>query len=98
MALTRIQLRLTTSTKLFFGQLTGSNNLAKSIFPIIRYRSSASKETGEWDLYTALCIQRTPLIGPELNWLERRLKDHLNKVEIADSLYSDHEMRHFEDL
>ncbi|XP_017471317.1 PREDICTED: 39S ribosomal protein L46, mitochondrial [Rhagoletis zephyria] len=66
--------------------------------PIIRHRSSASKESGEWDLYAALCLQRTPVIGPELNWIERRLKEYLNKVEIADSLYSDHEMRHFEDL
>ena len=99
MALTRIQLGLSSSAKLLYGQLTGnSNSLVKSMTPIIRHRSSASKDSGEWDLYAALCLQRTPVIGPELNWIERRLKEYLNKVEIVDSLYSDHEMRHFEDL
>lgn len=99
MAFTRIQLGLATSPKLFLGQLTGINNLAnKSNTSIFRHRSSISKNNGEWDLYAALCLQRIPLIGPELNWLERRLKEYLNKVEVADSLFSDHEMRHFEDL
>lgn len=99
MAFTRIQLGLATSPKLFLRQLTGINNLCNiSNTPIIRHRSSASTDNGEWDLYAALCFQRIPLIGPELNWLERRLKEYLNKVEVADSLYSDHEMRHFEDL
>lgn len=52
----------------------------------------------QWDLFSGICLQRLPVIGPEMNWLERRMSEYFNRVEIAESLYSDHEMRHFEDL
>lgn len=96
MALTRIQLGCK-STKYLFGNLTDLK-MAQRTALTTRHRSSIRSNNGSWDLYAALSLQRTPQIGPELNWLERRLKEYLTKVEVADSLYSDHEMRHFEDL
>ncbi|KAI2796494.1 39S ribosomal protein L46, mitochondrial [Blomia tropicalis] len=73
---------------------------SKTTISSIRFRSSITNNISgdKWDLYASICLQRIPTIGPEMNWLERRLKDYLTKVEISDSLYSDHEMRHFEDL
>ena len=100
MALARIQLgSAVTTARFLFARRVGSLKSVTSSATSVRHRSSPSSSNGDqWDLYAALCLQRTPMIGPELNWLERRLNEYLTKVEIADSLYSDHEMRHFEDL
>jgi hypothetical protein len=52
----------------------------------------------EWHLLSAICVQRVPQIIPEMNYLEKKMSNILSKVEVNNSLYSDHEMRHFEDL
>ena len=57
-----------------------------------------SSSSESWDLFVSPLIQRPPLIGSELNWLERRIKDIFSRFEVANSLYSDHEMRNFEDM
>ena len=63
----------------------------------IRFVQSSSNPA-QWDLFSSVCLQRLPVIGSELNWLERRMSDYMSRVEVSRSLYSDHEMRHFEDL
>ncbi|CAG2107365.1 unnamed protein product [Medioppia subpectinata] len=52
----------------------------------------------EWHLMSAVCLQRSPQIVPEMNWLEKKMTDVLHTVETNRSLYCDHEMRHFEDV
>ena len=60
--------------------------------------SNNNNPSSQWDLFAGICLQRCPLIVPELNWLEKRAQNMFNKIELANSLYSDHEMRHFENL
>jgi hypothetical protein len=45
-----------------------------------------------------VCLERLPLIAPELNVIQAAMKDALLKHEVSKSLYSDHEMKHFEDV
>lgn len=46
-----------------------------------------------WDLFSAICIERSPLIAPPLNALEKAVKQSLEQLEVARSLKSDHEIR-----
>lgn len=71
----------------------------KQIFKtIVRNRSSKSISPDQWHLFAAICLQRCPIIVPELNWFEKQMQKFLNRLEFNNSLYSDHEMKHFEDL
>ena len=60
--------------------------------------SSSTSSPSKYDLYSAVCLERLPLITPELNVIQSAMRDALHKHEIARSLYSDHEMKHFEDV
>lgn len=73
--------------------LTGRSNGTNWICRLL-----STTDPAQWDVYAGLCLQRPPIIAPELNWFEKRIKNLLEKVEISNSLYSDHEMRHFEDM
>ena len=59
---------------------------------------SAKRYINEWHLISSVCLQRLPQIVPEMNWLEKKMSQLLFTVETNRSLYSDHEMRHFEDM
>ena len=48
--------------------------------------------------FSAVCLQRRPKIAPPLNVVQETMKQLLAKREVALSLFSDHELRHFEDL
>lgn len=80
--------------------ISSSYSLMKSISTnsnlLLKYASI--RKTCRWHLVSAVCVQRRPLITPELNWLEKKMKLVLQKIEVNNSLYSNHEMRHFEDL
>ena len=52
----------------------------------------------KWHLVSAVCLQRMPVMTPQMNWLEQKIYDLMKIVEANRSLYSDHELRHFEDL
>ncbi|KAJ8984630.1 hypothetical protein NQ317_009858 [Molorchus minor] len=54
--------------------------------------TSTSRE--KWDLLSAVCIERKPIITPALNELEREYRQYLSEVEFEKSLKSDHEVRH----
>jgi large subunit ribosomal protein L46 len=47
----------------------------------------------KWDLVTAVCLERKPLITTPLTKLELDYKNLLSQVEFERSLKSDHEMR-----
>ena len=52
----------------------------------------------KWQLVSAVCLERYPVISAEPNDLEKRYADLLHKTEFENSLESDHELRHREDL
>ncbi|KAF5270334.1 hypothetical protein FQR65_LT05522 [Abscondita terminalis] len=57
-------------------------------------RSSNSK----WDLLTAVCVERRPLITPLFNELEEKYRALLSQIEFENSLKSDREIQHENDL
>lgn len=75
-----------------FKLIINSNYKSKIINFII------NRNTSEWHLLSAVCVQRVPQISPEMNWLDTKVANIMSRVEVNHSLYSDHEMRHFEDL
>lgn len=60
------------------------------------HNSAGSKE--KWDLLTAVCLERKPIITPTLTDLEQKYKKLLEELEFEKSLKSDHELRHENDL
>lgn len=56
--------------------------------------SSSSILKEKWDLYSAVCVERKPIITPELNELEKEFKQLLSELEFEKSLKSAHEVRH----
>lgn len=75
-------------------RLMARRSFATSLTSLARGRF----EPNQWDLTVGLQLQRPPVITPEMNWLEKKMDELYRKVEVAESLYSDHEMRHFEDM
>lgn len=59
--------------------------------------SSSSRGAEKWDIYAGLCLERRPVITPELNTLEKAMKKVFFQYEINHSLRSDHEIRKMRD-
>lgn len=61
---------------------------------LMRYNSTVAEAIpSTWQLHSAVCLQRHPVITTELNELEKNYKNYLNEVEIDQSLLSDHELQ-----
>lgn len=56
------------------------------------------KSGKRWHLLSAVCLQRLPSLSVQYNWLQEKFLTCTRQFEAANSLYSDHEMKHFEDL
>lgn len=50
-----------------------------------------------WQLHSAVCLQRYPVISAELDELERRCQDYLQQLEDEGSFLSDYEMQELEE-
>lgn len=57
-----------------------------------------ARSFSDHNIFAAVCIERQPIIAPEMNIVEKTVKQYLARIEDIQSIYSDHEMRHFEDL
>ncbi|XP_043234152.1 39S ribosomal protein L46, mitochondrial-like [Amphibalanus amphitrite] len=55
-------------------------------------------QAGPWHLYTAVCLQRLPVVAPPLSDTERRFAALLRQLEFERSLKSSHEIRHEMDI
>ena len=53
---------------------------------------------GAWHLYSAVCLERLPVVAPPLSSAEQRMATLLRQLEFESSLKSDHEMRHEMDM
>ena len=54
--------------------------------------------TAKWDLLSAVCLERKPVITPQLTPLEREMADIMARLEFIQSLKSDHEKRQDEEM
>lgn len=62
------------------------------------YSSTATSINSKWDLFTAVCLERKPIITPPPNELEAKFLKLLTDIEFERSLMSDHELQHELDL
>ncbi|VEN63700.1 unnamed protein product [Callosobruchus maculatus] len=60
--------------------------------------SCTNTAKGKWDLYAAVCLERKPVITPELSDLQKEYKALIADIEFERSLKSEHELRHEADL
>ncbi|ALC44811.1 mRpL46 [Drosophila busckii] len=60
--------------------------------------TSAAGAKDKWDLYAGVLVERLPVVSKTLNPLERQFQDMLWKVELENSLKSNHELQHERDL
>ncbi|XP_011883466.1 PREDICTED: 39S ribosomal protein L46, mitochondrial [Vollenhovia emeryi] len=49
--------------------------------------------TGKWDLYSAVCLERHPVITQPMQEIEQKFHDLLKKIEYENSLKSDYELK-----
>jgi hypothetical protein len=70
-----------------------AGSVQKACLTALTQRSLTSASQERWDLFSAVCIERTPLVAPKLNVLEESVKKALEQYEYARSLKSDHEIR-----
>ena len=49
-------------------------------------------KTKTWQLHSAVCLQRYPVITTPPNEIEQKYQDYLNETEINQSLLSNHEL------
>ncbi|KAL8587149.1 hypothetical protein ACOMHN_026117 [Nucella lapillus] len=59
--------------------------------------SEALCSPGKWQLVSAVCLQRHPVVTTELTELEQRYKDLMTDLELENSILSDHELHALED-
>ncbi|XP_046417824.1 39S ribosomal protein L46, mitochondrial isoform X1 [Neodiprion fabricii] len=66
-----------------------------------RSTSTTSKTISEakekWDLVSAVCVERHPVISKPLKDIEAKFQHYLDQLEFENSMKSDHELRHKKD-
>ncbi|XP_067646855.1 large ribosomal subunit protein mL46 isoform X2 [Eurosta solidaginis] len=51
-----------------------------------------------WDLYASVLVERLPVVSKSLNSLERKFQEQLWRMEFENSLKSNHELKHDQDI
>lgn len=60
---------------------------------LAKFTTSPGVTKEKWDLLAAVCVERKPVIIPELNKLEKEFKEYLADLELRNSLKNDMEIR-----
>ena len=55
-------------------------------------------EKKPWRISAAVSIERLPIVTPDITGMDKKMSILLNQLENEQSLRSDHEMRHLEDM
>lgn len=70
-----------------------SNLRTLLVVPYKRMYSSSTTSNEKWDLMSAVCVERRPIITKSFNKLERQVYKILNDIEAERSHKSNHEMK-----
>uniref|UniRef100_A0A1Y1L4T3 Large ribosomal subunit protein mL46 N-terminal domain-containing protein n=1 Tax=Photinus pyralis TaxID=7054 RepID=A0A1Y1L4T3_PHOPY len=73
------------------------NNLKALHSTYLSTRNLQQSKT-KWDLLTAVCVERKPIVTPALTELEQTFHKYLSEKEFELSLKSDHELQHEAEL
>lgn len=86
---------------LFFRLVTRRNKISISKHVLLNQLRNqgfhTSQQTSSWHIVGALCLERKPIVTQTMNKLEKEYWEMLKKIEVEESLLSDHELRHIED-
>lgn len=52
---------------------------------------------GKWDIYAGLCLERRPVIAPQLDPFQKAVAQISEKFEISQALLSNHEVKKLRD-
>lgn len=69
-------------------------NLVERSIRLCLYSTSAQVRRKKWDLMSAVCLERKPVLSRELNEIERKFSRMLADIELENSHRSDHEVRY----
>lgn len=66
----------------------------------VRCLSTAKTDASslKWDLVSAVCVERKPILTPALSDIENTMLTMLKQRELEESSFNDHEVRHRQDL
>ncbi|KAL6447891.1 hypothetical protein ACFW04_000160 [Cataglyphis niger] len=78
--------------------LSGISRKIATVYPkVIQYQDTrafgGTATTGKWDLYSAVCLERHPVITQPMQEIELKYYNLLKKIEYENSLKCDHELR-----
>ena len=59
--------------------------------------SPSESKRPRWDLKSAVCLERYPVVSQELGEIERKFSNMLETMELENSLLSDHEVQVIQD-
>lgn len=59
--------------------------------------SSNTETSPKWQVLSAICLERTPIITPPMTKIEMEMSKRIEKLDIMKSLKSDHELRQEDD-
>lgn len=68
------------------------------ILHTVSYSTGKSIPKPKWDILAAVCLERKPVIVPELNDIEKEYQKYLSDLELRKSLKNDFELRHEAEL
>jgi len=60
--------------------------------------SSAASSAKRWQLMSAVCLERLPVITAPMNTIETDASAMFSQIEMENSSLSDHELRQLDDL
>lgn len=77
---------------------TATSKKAAAICPnVIQYQDTRTcatiTATKKWDLYSAVCLERHPVITQSMQEIELKFHNMLKKIEYENSMKSDHELK-----
>ncbi|CAL1684817.1 unnamed protein product [Lasius platythorax] len=77
--------------------LSGTSRKAATVYPkVIQCQDTqafGTATTGKWDLYSAVCLERHPVVMQSMQEIELKFYNILKKIEYENSLKCDHELR-----
>lgn len=66
---------------------------------VVSVRTQAQNNTNQkWDLFSAVCLERKPVVTPALTEIEKEYKQYLKDLEFELSVKSNFELRHEADV
>jgi hypothetical protein len=66
------------------------------LYSVKDYARSSTDKTPR--ILAATCVERMPVISSDMNEIETRYSQNINKRDVENSYKSDHELRHLSDM